>query len=143
MQADGGFVEDIEDANQAGADAGGQPHPLHFASAERVGGTIQGEILDADLLQEAEPLDDLRHQGLGDRLLLGFDLQVGEELEGCLDRLAGDLVDGQAAQTAGACFWLQARAMAVAAGHLGAKLLQPLTNAVTALGLGVVHLQMG
>ena len=35
VQADGRLVEDVEDADQAGADLGGQPDPLRLAAGER------------------------------------------------------------------------------------------------------------
>ena len=38
VQADGRLVEDVEHADQAGADLGGQPDPLRLAAGERAGG---------------------------------------------------------------------------------------------------------
>ena len=69
VQADRGLVQHVAHADQARADAGGQPHALQFAAAERVGRAVQGQVVDAHVLQEGQPLADFFQQRLGDRTL--------------------------------------------------------------------------
>ena len=69
VQADRRLVEDVEDADQAGADLGGQPDPLRLAAGQRAGGPVQREVVEADVEQEVEPLLDLLEHPLGDLLL--------------------------------------------------------------------------
>ena len=69
VQADRRLVEDVEDADQAGADLGGQPDPLRLAAGQRAGRPVEGEVVEADVEQEAEPLVDLLEHPLGDLLL--------------------------------------------------------------------------
>ena len=59
VEADGGLVQDVEHARQVGADLGGEPDPLGFAAGEGPGVPGEGEVAQADLLQEPEPGVDL------------------------------------------------------------------------------------
>ena len=52
MQADRRLIEHVADADQAGADAGGQPDALQFAAGERVRGAVEREIVDADFFEK-------------------------------------------------------------------------------------------
>ena len=56
VQADRGLVEDVEHADQAGADLGRQPDPLRLAAGEGARRARQVEVADADVLEEGEPL---------------------------------------------------------------------------------------
>ena len=66
VEADGGFVEDVEDAAEAGADLGGETDALAFAAGERGGAAVEGEIAEADGVEEFEALDDLALEAVGD-----------------------------------------------------------------------------
>ena len=66
MEADGGFVEDVEDAAQARADLGGEADALAFAAGERGGGAVEREVVEADGVEEFEALDDLALEAVGD-----------------------------------------------------------------------------
>ena len=43
VEADGGLVEDVEDAAEAGADLGGEADALAFAAGEGGGGAVERE----------------------------------------------------------------------------------------------------
>ena len=49
VQADGGLVEHVEHAGEAGADLRGEADALAFAAGQRAGGARQGEIIEADV----------------------------------------------------------------------------------------------
>ena len=70
VQADAGFVEDVEHARQAAADLAGEADALALAARQRAAGAVEVEIVEADIVEEAEPLDDLLQDALGDRVLL-------------------------------------------------------------------------
>jgi hypothetical protein len=69
VEADAGFVEDVEDADEAGADLGGEADALGFAAAEGAAFAVEREVAEADVAQEAEPGADFV-EDLGDDLLL-------------------------------------------------------------------------
>ena len=49
------LVEDVEDADQTAADLAGQANALGFAAGQRRGGAVEGQVMQADVEQEAEP----------------------------------------------------------------------------------------
>ena len=49
VQADGGLVEDVERADEAGAERGGELDALRFAAGEGGGEAVEGEVVEADL----------------------------------------------------------------------------------------------
>ena len=59
MQADGWFVQHIHDAHQAGADLGGQSDALRLAARQGLRRTRQRQIVQADIVEEAESCADL------------------------------------------------------------------------------------
>ena len=69
MQADGGFVEHIEHALQTGADLRGEADALGLTAGEGAGGPRQGEVIEADVEQEAETSVDLLGDALGDEAI--------------------------------------------------------------------------
>jgi hypothetical protein len=58
VQADRGLVEHVHHADQAGADLRGQADALRFAAGQRVGLALEGEVVEADVDQEAQALVD-------------------------------------------------------------------------------------
>src|SRR5690606_11738777 len=54
MQANGRFVEDVHDADQAGADLAGQANALGFATGQRVGAAFQCQVIKADVDQKLQ-----------------------------------------------------------------------------------------
>jgi len=66
VEADGGLVEDVEGADEAAAEASGELDALGFAAGERGGEAVEGEVFEADLLQEVDALTDLFEDFAGD-----------------------------------------------------------------------------
>jgi hypothetical protein len=58
VQADRRFVEHIEHAGQAGADLAGEADALALAAGKRAGGAIEVEVIEADIVEEAQTLVD-------------------------------------------------------------------------------------
>jgi hypothetical protein len=82
VETDRGLVEEIEDTDQAGANACGQPYALAFAAAERVGGAVEREIVGTDAIEEGQSALDLGHDRFSHRPLVVGELQITEELDG-------------------------------------------------------------
>ena len=93
VQADRRLVEDVEDADQAGADLGGQPDPLRLAAGQRAGRPVEREVVEADVEQEVEPLLDLLEHPLADLLLARRQVERAQEVGGLVDRQRADLGD--------------------------------------------------
>ncbi len=70
VQADGGLVEHVEHAGEAGADLRGEPDALALAARQRAGRARQREVVEADVDQELQPLADLLQDARGDLVLL-------------------------------------------------------------------------
>ena len=66
VQADGGLVQDVEHAHQAGADLRGQADALRLAAGERGRRAVEREVPQADVDQEAEARADLLQDLAGD-----------------------------------------------------------------------------
>src|SRR5690606_33915043 len=66
VQADAGFIEDIEHPHQAGADLGGEADALGLATGEGIGGAFKCEVIETDIDQEAEALVDFLQYLPGD-----------------------------------------------------------------------------
>ncbi len=64
VKADGGLVEDVEDAAEAGADLGGEADALAFAAGEGGSVAVEGEIAEADRVEELQALDDFACGGV-------------------------------------------------------------------------------
>jgi hypothetical protein len=73
VEADGGFVEDVENANEAAADLAGKADALRFAAGERGGSALERQVFEADVLQEAEAASDFFQDFGGDELLVAFE----------------------------------------------------------------------
>ena len=76
VEADRRLVEDVEDARQAAADLRREADALALAAAQRPRLAVEVEIVEPDIVEEAEALDDLLHDPLGDRAVLGLSLAV-------------------------------------------------------------------
>ncbi len=86
MKADGGLVEDVEHAAEAGADLGGKADALALAAGEGGGVAVEGKIAEADGAEEFEALDDFAANALGDQ---GFARGEGEVEAAERARLSG------------------------------------------------------
>ncbi|MNS29484.1 hypothetical protein D3C72_614860 [compost metagenome] len=69
VQADGRFVQHVEDAGQAGADLRGQADALALAARQGAGTARQAEVIEADVVEEAQPVGDLLEDAAADLAL--------------------------------------------------------------------------
>ena len=75
VQPDGGLVEHVAGAHQARAEAGGELDALRLAAGERGREAVERQVLQADVVQELQPLADLDQHLAGDGGLLGRQLE--------------------------------------------------------------------
>ena len=81
VEPDRGLVEDVEDADELGADLRREPEPLRLAARQRLCGAVELEIADADVGEEREALADLLHDPVPDQLLGRRQAELVEEAE--------------------------------------------------------------
>ena len=115
MQADGGFVEHIAGSDQARSQTGGELDALRLAAGERGREAVEGEVIEAYVVQEFEPLADLDQDLFGDGGFFGRELQGIEEGHGFADVHAYHIVDIAAGDADVQRFLAQARAAAFGA----------------------------
>ena len=98
MQPDGRLVQHIEHAGEARADLRGEADALALAARQRAAGAGESEVVEADIVEEVQPLADLFQDALGDLVLLRRELggQRREPMAGLADRHVGHLADMQA-----------------------------------------------
>ena len=91
VEADGGLVEHVEHAGEAGADLRGEPDALALAARQRAGGAGERQIVEPDIDEEVQPLADLLEDADGDLVLLLRQRlgQVGEPGERAADGEVG------------------------------------------------------
>ena len=70
VQADRGLVEHVEHAGQARADLAREPDALALAARQRAGIAAQRQVVEADIVEEAEALADFLEDALADLVLL-------------------------------------------------------------------------
>ena len=118
VEADRGFVEDVEDAAEAAADLGGEADALAFAAGQGARRAVEVEIVEPDVVEEAEALVDLLQDRAGDFLVLGgqFGFERAEPGVGFLDAAADGDGDVLAGDLHRAGFGLEAGAVAGLAG---------------------------
>ena len=112
VKPDAGLVEDVQHANQARADLGREPDPLSLAARQCRRCSIERQIVEPDLGEEAEPLADLLEHTARD---LGVPLREGqrvEELPCRLDREPDHVRDGSSRDLDGECLRPEAGALA-------------------------------
>src|SRR5712671_4348231 len=69
VQPDRGLVEHVHHSGESRADLAGEPDSLRLAARERVRGAVERQIVEADVVEEVEPRNDLVDDFLGDGLL--------------------------------------------------------------------------
>src|SRR5256886_4808713 len=119
MEPDRRLVEDIEDADQARADLGGEPDALALAAGERARRPVEGEVLEAHVGQEAQALANLLQHAPRDGRLALAELEGVEEDGGVLDGERHHVGDGLARDLETERLGPQARALAHRARALG------------------------
>ncbi len=95
VEADGGFVEDVEDAAELGADLGGEADALAFAAGEGGGAAVEGEVAEAYGVEEFEALDDLALEAVGDDAVAAGEVHVARGGEGAFEWEGGEVGDGE------------------------------------------------
>ncbi len=137
MQADRRLVEDVDDAGEFAADLAGQTDPLAFAARERRCGAVQGQVGEAHIDEEAQPVSDLLQKLHRDRGFRPLELQAFEKREGVAHRQRGEVRDGDsvdlhgqrlaahATALAGRTRALREKALVVLAHVLRLRLLHP------------------
>ena len=58
VEADGGLIEDVEDALEIGSELRGEADALGFAAGEGGGGAVELEVTESDVVEELKALDD-------------------------------------------------------------------------------------
>ena len=81
VEADGRFVENVQDASQIRAELRCQPYPLRFAATERICGAVEGEVVQSDLAKKAEALGDFAEDVCGDFLVAPSEFELFNDLE--------------------------------------------------------------
>ena len=140
VQPDRRLVEHVEDADQPGADLGGQPDALRLAAGQGGGRPVEGQVVEADVDQERQPRLDLLEHPVGDGPLALAQLQGAEPLGRVADREAGDLGDRPAVQLDGEDLRLEPGAVADGTGHV-AHVALVLVPRVVAVGVLVPALE--
>ena len=96
VEADRGLVEDEERPDERGAEGRGQADALGLAAAQGEGHAVEGDVVEADLQEEAQAAADLLDELLGHLALERLELEAGEEGGGLADGHADDLADVEA-----------------------------------------------
>ena len=96
MQADRRLVQDVHDAHETGADLARETDALRFATRQRLGAAVEGEVVEADVHEEPQPGSDLLDDLLGDGAARALECELREVLQGVLDGTRGDLGRGPA-----------------------------------------------
>ena len=122
-----------------GADLGRQPDALRLAAGQRRRGTVEREVVQADVDEEAEPGVDLLEHARADHRLALVQVEPGEPRRGVPDRQRRHLGDRAALDRDGEDLRLEPGALARRAGHLAHVALVLLAR-VVAVGLGVAPL---
>ena len=99
VETDRRLVEDVQDAHQGRPDLGGQADPLRLAAGQGHARPVEGQVVQPDVDEEAEPGDDLLEQLVRDRpLAFGQGrLEPRAPDEGVLDRHRRDVPDVEVA----------------------------------------------
>ena len=117
MQADGGLVEDINHVHEARSDLRGEPYALAFTAAERAGCTVEREVLQAHVDQEAHAVAEFLEDVARDCCRTAGKAEPGEPALQLRNLHGGDLGDSLARDTETVRFGPQTAAAADGAGN--------------------------
>src|SRR5512132_562495 len=95
MQTDAGFIEDVENASQTGADLCREPYALRFPSGKRAALAIQCEIAEPNFYEKLQTRANLADNVCYDGLLLLGQVESASELQGVFHGLLAELMDVQ------------------------------------------------
>ena len=93
VQPGGRFVEDVADSDQARADLRGQADSLKLAAGEGVGPPLEGQVAQADTVEERQPGGNLADQGGTDQVERRGEVERLEPKPRGDDRQGRDRVD--------------------------------------------------
>ena len=91
VQTDRRFIEDVHDADQARADLTRQADALGLAAGQGVRAAVQGQVAEADVVQESQPVADFLDDLGGDLPAPAGEFELAAELQGARDRQGRDL----------------------------------------------------
>src|SRR5262245_30717386 len=95
MQTDAGFIKNVENASQTGADLCREPYPLRFAAGKRATLAIQCEIAEPNFHKKLQARANLATNVCYDRLLLLRQVQTTNESQRVFHGLLAELMDIQ------------------------------------------------
>ena len=95
VESDGGFVEDVDDADETAADLSGESNALGFSAGECGSGAFEGEVPESALEEEAESAANFAECFFGDELLYGVEDELFEEFGGIVDGESADLWEAE------------------------------------------------
>ena len=116
VESDSRFVEHVEDAAEVGAKLRGEADALGFAAGERSGGTVEGEVVEADALHETEALTDFGKNIPGEGGVVGIEGEGLEQGRGFAGAGMGEVGDGMIVDANVPGFGVEAHALAFGAG---------------------------
>ena len=117
MEADGGLVEDVENAAQARANLRGEANALAFAAGKRGGVAVERKVVEADGAKKFEALGNFAANALGDQGFALSELEVDGRRERAVEREGSEVGDGKSANFDGERLRAQALAAANGAGR--------------------------
>jgi len=115
VQADAGLVQHVHHAREAGADLRGQADALGLATRQRVRAAVQAQVVQAHIVEEAQPRGDLADDLVADVGLVALELQALEVVQAFAQRRMLDLVDRPPARAGGRIGRLQHHVAGLAA----------------------------
>src|SRR5882757_8063697 len=116
VEADGRLVENVKRADEMRAERGGELDALGFAAGEGGGETVEGEVVEADFVEELEAAANFFEDFVGDGFLHFGKLQRREKDTRFLDGEFADFGNRFVCNANGAGFGAKARATAIGAG---------------------------
>ena len=117
MKAYAGLIQDVADTDQAGADLGRQADALGLPAGQSRSRAGQGQVVQADIIEETDAGPDLLEHLFSDELLGLCQLQILQKILQLFDRHAGQIIYIQIAHCDGQGFLFQAAAAAGLAGR--------------------------
>ena len=98
VQADGWLIEYVTDADELAADLRRESDALRLAAGKRASLSVQVQVVEADVVEEAEPIADFLDDRLGDAFTLGGQFKALEELDRDADVHLRYVIDREAGQ---------------------------------------------
>src|SRR5215468_2083830 len=86
MKSDRRLIEDVQDTPQFRPDLRCEPDALALSTGERVGRSVQAQVVQADSIQEFEPVANLPDDPTRNHLFTSAELEFAKELQGAGDR---------------------------------------------------------